>query len=130
MKSFKKGQKVWSVRGGYDTVAKVQEQYTYAIELESGVQFTIEGKFFTGDHLPTLFHDEPKDWPNPDPPCPFKVDQPLLVRDGDPLEWRLAYFAEMRNGTVSCWLNGLKSDLTAKTQCWAEYKTLQEELGE
>ena len=129
MKSFKKGQKVWSVRGGWDTVEKVTTG-EYSIELSSGMVFTGEGKFSKLDSRPTLFHDEPKDWPDPEPVCTFLVDQPLLVRCGAPLEWKLAYFSELRNGVMYCWWGGLKSQHTTKTQYCAEYQTLDEVLGE
>jgi hypothetical protein len=96
MKNFKKGQKVWSVRGGWDTIAEVNEGYKYAITLSSGMEFTIEGKFFTGDLRPTLFHDEPKDWPDPEPS--IEIGTPILVKiDG---WWVVREFRGIYEGRV------------------------------
>lgn len=135
MKPFKVGQKVWCVQFGWDEIESINDDDIYPILLKrSKHSFTLDGKFMTDQKRPILFHDEPKDWPCPDPPPPplpdFKVDQPLLVRDCTSGSWKLRYFAKFDNGKVQCWGDGKTSKQISATTSWNEYKTLEQVLEE
>jgi hypothetical protein len=69
---FRVGMKVWSCGHGWTEITRVFPGGMYPIETRTGATYTLEGKRFVEDAMPTLFLDEikPEDWPNPPAPKP------------------------------------------------------------
>lgn len=73
MSEFKIGQRAWSVELGWGVIENTSSvDYPFRLFGDSGrhTLYTRDGKVFVEHLRPTLFHDEPKDWPNPPPPPP------------------------------------------------------------
>lgn len=67
---FKVGQKVWTIESGWVMIEVISSDTsdTYPIETEYNT-YTLDGKRFETDLVPSMFHDEPV-WPDPEPPKP------------------------------------------------------------
>jgi hypothetical protein len=111
---FKVGQRVWSVQDGFGKVFRIdvgpRDKYPVVVkpdnsESRSVDYYTLDGKFDVKDLRPTLFLDEPKDWPNPPaPPEPLPdlaVDTPVWVNFGLNGEWYARHFARWQRRYIT-----------------------------
>lgn len=135
---FKVGQRVWSMNGGWGKVVRIgsEEPYPVIVVHDEGQithTFTEEG-FWRKLHLrPSLFLDEPENWPDPPPPKPeLKVDDKVWVRDlmSYQKHWKPRYFAGWSDDEkIMCFDRGATSFSAGTTEpCkWDEYKLHEEE---
>lgn len=131
---FVKGQRVWFIEIGWGTVTKVSGReidliypVTVKFDNEAEERFTIDGKLYSSDYLPMLYHDEIPDdaWPDPPPPQPnIKQGQTIWVRDDLSYPWRPRVFAEWDKHTRRplCYINGCGQSDTKVTEPWRYYR--------
>jgi hypothetical protein len=120
MSKFKVGQRVWSVLDGWgivehsSTVKKENDNYPVCVRFDNKQteHYTGDGKWREFDLRPTLFFDEPKEWPDPPAPLPdIAIDTPIWCRWGG--KWVPRHFACIINNKVSVFANGKTSHTAA-----------------
>lgn len=119
--NFSVGDPVWSPLFGHGKVVRMKEDGVFPVVVEypdweeDQVVFTADGKYFEDSPVPVLFHQEIKDWPNPQK-CPYRVGEWVEVWDTDKggLAVRFAKFVgdRLKDSRGITWSNHQKLDLT------------------
>lgn len=125
---FKEGQRVWSSKRGWGVISIISNAkgYPLLVDFDDGPKesYTIDGRDWLNDLLPTLFLDEVKDWPDPPAPRPdLEVDQPIWVRCLSEGKWKKRHFCRWSvNGKAVCFSKGRTSWTdTEEAVQWDEY---------
>ena len=134
-KNLKLNDKVFSIRYGWGTVSRVDEDCLgglyYSYDSDNGqncVWFDVHGKLWKDDYYPSIFWDVPQITL---PKRPLPINTPIWVRDTDDEDWIKGHFRSHREYEgVSAWNNGLTS-FTVKTpydfSYWKQWKLHGEE---
>lgn len=113
-KTLKLNDKVFSIRYGWGTVYRIDEdcedglRYKYQSDSNEGILwFDDHGKQGKDDLYPSIFWDVPQITV---PKRPLPVDAPIWVRDSDDQFWVKRHFrSHAKDGGVSAWDIGLTS---------------------
>lgn len=138
MNKFNVRDRVWCCMFGWGEVTKTTTSYIsvkfdkfpHNHHIENIVIFTLDGKYSSDDIKPTLFHDEVKDWPNPQKPVDWNtvaVDTLVWVRDNLKQTWIKRYFSKYENNKFYCWGHGATSQTTYERILWNEYSLTKPE---
>ena len=103
---FKLNQRVWSHFFGWGVITKIHNGVISVLHKERHENkiycFYTNGKYYRYDLYPSLFHDEVKEWPNPDPPKPDFTGKELFV-SLDNEKWYIRTFIRWNeNNKVVC----------------------------
>jgi hypothetical protein len=130
---FKVGDRVWDFRYGWGVVEENNDDQHFPVFVRfddgEGCAFTLDGRFDT-DQNRTLFFAEipiPKEALER-PRLDLKVDDRVLVRNGDGGEWLKHHFAGWPDGVgIRTFESGKTSWTTTWIGTWNEYKLPEDE---
>lgn len=122
--TFKAGDKVWFIRTGKWHTLKETESPVYPLSLKTDVElvsFTTDGRYYSGDTLPSIFHteqkldfSEPKFVPEPGQWCWFW--------DETTKEWpRLSRFCGMHDKKGELYFGETRTKYAAKNGSWFSF---------
>lgn len=100
----KTGDWAWTIRSGWRRIEDTTGGIRYPISI-GGCNYTITGKFFKRDVVPSAFIIPPKELCSDPPPCEFKRGDKVLVWDMQTTKHR-RYFSHIEAGFFYCFANG------------------------
>jgi hypothetical protein len=112
MKEFKVGDWVCSTQFGWEKIIEIDNEREYSIRTESS-DFTKDGRYFSENKFPSVFHNPPKEWNAGTPPFDPKFNDPVMVRSSGGKTWDKAHFVRTIGNKFCCFKYG-RSSFTAK----------------